>query len=97
MKHTLSVQIMDHTYQVESSADDLYVNRLAQYVEEKMKAMREESGIVDSYKLAVMAAMNIADELLTLQENKSAFSKDFESKTDELVALLNTALETPAN
>ena len=40
MKHTLTVQIMGHEYPVETnSADDLYVNRLAQFVEEKMKAI----------------------------------------------------------
>lgn len=94
MKHVMYVPIMGHEYPVEANAgEELYVNRLAQYVEEKMKEVKEESKIVDSYKLAVMAAMNIVDELFRLQESKSTSSHSFENKADQLIQLLDHALE----
>ena|SRR5688572_33436723 len=97
MKNIMYVQIMGHEYPVEANpGDELYVNRLAQYVEEKMREMKQDSKIVDSYKLAVMAAMNITDELLRLQESKGTSSKSMEAKTDEWIRMLDHALQTSA-
>src|SRR5581483_6156442 len=94
MKNVMYVQIMGHEYPVEANpGDELYVNRLAQYVEEKMREMKDESKIIDSYKLAVMAAMNISDELFRLQDAKGMSSKHFESKADELIQMVNAALQ----
>src|SRR5438094_10476780 len=96
MKRVMYVQIMGHEYPVEENpGDELYVNRLAQFVEEKMKEIKEESKVVDSYKLAVMAAMNITDELFRLQDNKSAHSTTFDSKAEQLISLLDKALAQP--
>ncbi len=95
MKNVMYVQIMGHEYPVEAnSGDELYVNRLAQFVEEKMREMKQDSKIIDSYKLAVMAAMNITDELFRLQEAKGSSTKTFESKTDEWIRILDHALQT---
>ncbi len=93
MKRVMYVQIMGHEYPVEANpGDELYVNRLAQFVEQKMREIKEESKVVDSYKLAVMSAMNIADELFRLQDTKTASSHSLSSKADELIALLDSAL-----
>ena len=95
MKNVMYVQIMGHEYPVEANpGDELYVNRLAQFVEEKMREMKQDSKIVDSYKLAVMAAMNITDELFRLQESKGSSSKAFEGRADELIRLLDQALQS---
>lgn len=93
MKNVLFVQIMGHEYPVEANpGEDLYVNRLAQFVEERMREIKEESKVIDSYKLAIMAAMNISDDLFRLQEEKGSSSKQFESKADTLMHLLDKAL-----
>jgi cell division protein ZapA len=97
MKNIMYVQIMGHDYPVEANpGDELYVNRLAQFVEEKMREIKEESHIVDSYKLAVMAAMNISDELFRLQDTKGAHSQSLEKRTEELLRLLDGALKETA-
>jgi cell division protein ZapA (FtsZ GTPase activity inhibitor) len=61
-----------------------------------MREVKNDSKIVDSYKLAVMAAMNITDELFRLQEAKGSTSKTFESKADELIKILDDALQSSA-
>jgi cell division protein ZapA len=68
------------------------VNRLAQFVEERMKEIKEESKVVDSYKLAVMAAMNIADELFRVKDAKGSHSEAFDTKATLLIKLLDGAL-----
>jgi cell division protein ZapA len=93
MKHIMYVQILGHEYPIEAnSGDDLYVNRLAQFVEERMKEIKDESKVVDSYKLAVMTAMNVSDELFRLKDSKGSRSEAFESKADTLLKMLDTAL-----
>ena len=93
MKNVLYVQIMGHEYPVEANpGEELYVNRLAQFVEEKMREIKDESKVIDSYKLAVMAAMNVADELFRLQETKGVTSKNLDRKAEELIILLDKAL-----
>ena len=95
MKYVQYVQILGHEYPVEANpGDELYVNRLAQYVEEKMREMKQDSKIVDSYKLAVMTAMNITDELFRLQESKGSTSRTFETKADEWAEILDGALHS---
>jgi len=94
MKNVMYVQIMGHEYPVEANpGDELYVNRLAQFVEEKMRETKDDSKVVDSYKLAVMAAMNITDELFRLQEAKGTTSKTLEGKADEWLRILDHALQ----
>ena len=89
------VQIMGHEYPIEANTgDDLYVNRLAQFVEERMKEIKDESKVVDSYKLAVMAAMNISDELFRLRDSKGSHSETFEGKADAMIKMLDDALAT---
>jgi cell division protein ZapA len=98
VKNILYVQIMGREYPVEANpGDELYVNRLAQYVEEKMRETKEDSHVVDSYKLAVMAAMNITDELFRLQESKGSSSRSFESQADEWIKMLDQALAHSAS
>jgi len=97
MKNVLYVQIMGLEYPVEANpGDELYVNRLAQFVEEKMREVKDESKIVDSYKLAVMSAMNIADELFRLQDAKGSSSKQFDGKAEEWMKRLDEVLAAEA-
>src|SRR5438874_12822023 len=95
MKNVMYVQIMGHGYPVEANpGDELYVNRLAQFVEEKMREMKQDSKIIDSYKLAVMAAMNITDELFRLQESKGSSTKSFDEKAETWIKMLDHALQS---
>jgi cell division protein ZapA len=97
MKNILYVQVLGHEYPVEANpGEELYVNRLAQYVEERMRELKDESKVIDSYKLAVLAAMNIADDLFRLQDQRGTTSKSFDDKADELIHLLDEALESAA-
>ena len=59
-----------------------------------MREMKQDSKIVDSYKLAVMAAMNITDELFRIQEAKGSTSKTFEDKADGWIKILDHALQS---
>ncbi|MGH9373899.1 MAG: cell division protein ZapA [Vicinamibacterales bacterium] len=59
----VTVEIHAQRYPIRSTLDPEYVAELAAYVDEKMRLAARESPGGDTMKLAVLAALNIADEL----------------------------------
>ena len=57
----MRVEIFDQVYNLRGSDAD-YILKLAEYVDGKMRAVSEQTATVDSVRLAVLAALNIADE-----------------------------------
>ena len=68
------IEIFDQSYQLRGEIDPTYVGELAAYVDQKMREIAGASKTVDSLKVAVMAALNITDELF--QERESARRTD---------------------
>jgi cell division protein ZapA len=64
---SVSVDIYDQTYHLRAH-DPAYIEKLAATVDSKMRAVSASGTTVDSLRVAVLAALNIADELLRLQE-----------------------------
>jgi cell division protein ZapA len=88
----VSVQIRGKSYPIRSSLDATYVNGLATYVDEKMRAAAESSPSGDSLRLAVLAALNIADELFRCQDAQQAWRGALAERTEALERLLDAAL-----
>src|SRR2546422_562599 len=59
--NSVRVEIFDQVYNLRGSDAD-YILKLAEYVDAKMRAVSEQTATVDSVRLAVLAALNIADE-----------------------------------
>ena len=78
----IKVKILGQDYVIRSSAGQKYLNQVSAYVNEKMEEIRE-SGIDDSQQLriAVLAAMNITDELFSYKKEKQKFVDKVEAKT----------------
>jgi cell division protein ZapA len=64
---SVSVDIYDQTYHLRAH-DPAYIEKLAATVDSKMRAVSASGTTVDSLRVAVLAALNIADELLRSQE-----------------------------
>ena len=64
----VQVEIFGQTYSVKSGGDPAYVEKLAAYVDEEMKDVSRASGAVDSLRVAVLAALNLADECFRLRQ-----------------------------
>jgi cell division protein ZapA len=61
------VEIFGQTYAVRAGADPGYVERLAAHVDEQMREVSRAAGAVDSMRIAVLAALNLADECSRLR------------------------------
>src|SRR6201994_4797612 len=67
------VEIYDQVYQLRGT-DSAYIERLAAIVDAKMRAVSAHGATVDSLRVAVLAALNITDELMSLRARFEALS-----------------------
>ncbi len=94
----VSVDIYDQVYHLRGVAPE-YIEGLAAMVNEKMRAVSEHGGTVDSLRVAVLAALNIADELCTLRQqyehlagSRQTAERSLRSRADSLVGMLDEVL-----
>jgi len=90
----IKVKILGQDYVVRSSAGQKYLNEVSSYVNEKMEEIRE-SGIDDSQQLriAVLAAMNITDELFSYKLEKKKFVNKVEEKTKAITEFIENRID----
>ena len=76
---SVRVEIYDQTYNLRGS-DPAYIKKLADYVDGKMRTVAEQTATVDSLRLAVLAALNIADEYHILKRKYDDVAGDFDQR-----------------
>jgi cell division protein ZapA len=86
------VEIHGQRYPVRSGLEPEYVARLALYVDQKMRAAADSTPTGDSLRLAVLAALNIADELFRCREINLARDGELAERAGELERLLDRLL-----
>jgi len=69
----VAVEIYDQIYTLRGT-DSAYIEQLASMVDAKMRAVAEHGNTVDSLRVAVLASLNIADELQCLRERFASLS-----------------------
>ena len=89
----VTVEINGMRYPIRSQLDPAYVAELAAYVEQKMQLAARESPAGDTLRIAVLAALNIADECFRAREEGSVRREEFSERTRELERMLDLALE----
>jgi cell division protein ZapA len=88
---SVRVEIYDQTYQLRGS-DPAYIGKLADYVDTKMRLIAQQASTVDSLRVAVLAALNIADEYLVLKSKYDAAANDYSSRAEHLAEALDEVL-----
>jgi cell division protein ZapA len=79
----VTVEIYDQTYHLRGE-DAAYIQKLAGMVDAKMRAVASHGSTVDSLRVAVLAALNIGDELLTLEARHRALAGRAEANQNSL-------------
>jgi len=90
----VTVEIYDQPYHLRGQ-DPVYIERLANLVDTKMRAVAAQGTTVDSLRVAVLAAINIADELMTLQaryRNVNQAENTLRTRASNLNGLLDSVL-----
>jgi cell division protein ZapA len=89
---SVRVEIFDQIYNLRGSDAD-YILKLAEYVDGKMRAVSEQTSTVDSVRLAVLAALNIADEYHLLKRRLQTPAPEVRQRTDRLANALDEVLQ----
>lgn len=89
----MKIQIYDQTYNINSGQSDEYLRELAAYVDGKMHDVADATQIADSLKVAVLAALNMADELFTLRERQEQIEGPLRKRVEKCVGLVERAIE----
>ncbi len=89
---SVRVEIYDQTYHLRGSDAD-YISELAEYVDTKMRLISQQAATVDSLRVAVLAALNIADEYLMLKRKHDAAAHDYTARAEHLAAELDEVLD----
>jgi cell division protein ZapA len=87
------VEIYDQEYHMRGELDAEYIRKLAQYLDAKMRSIADRTHTVDSLRVAVLAALNIADEYHQLKARHEAETRQVSKKMDECHAVLDEVLK----
>jgi len=89
MPGRVDVEIFGKVYTVRGDKDLEYVRRVAEFVDRKMREISQVTETVSTSRIAILASLNIADELMTLLEE----SEHLKSRMKELTQRIESSLE----
>ena len=89
---SVRVEIFDQAYNLRGS-DPEYILKLAEYVDSKMRAVAEATNTIDTVRLAVLAALNIADEYHLLKKRQDGGATDYQKRAHLLARALDEILQ----
>ncbi|HPW54506.1 MAG: cell division protein ZapA [Thermoanaerobaculaceae bacterium] len=95
MDSRTTVEIFGRRYELRTTGASERLNELAKFVDQRMRQLSEVSPKVDTAKLAVLTALNIADELFTELETEPGLRTErVRQRVSGLVAKLDEVLTT---
>ena len=93
-KNVVQVQIFGHTYTIKGEADQEYILGVAAYVDRKMREVTEKLPVASLSKVAILASLNIADELFKERAQRHHHDEQFNQRAERLTAALDELIES---
>jgi len=93
MSPSTKVQIYNQTYSLQGDLDQAYLQELVAYVDAKMRAIANMTATVDTQKVAVLAALAIADELNSLRKERGDREELLKEQAERCLTLVERALK----
>ncbi|HEY0407035.1 MAG TPA: cell division protein ZapA [Pyrinomonadaceae bacterium] len=94
---TIRVEIYNQTYNIRSDGDSEYITQLAEFVDSRMREISSGTLTVDSLKVAILAALHIADELHRLKRLHEQADSQLASRSAECAEMLDRLLKVRSN
>jgi len=91
-KNSTKVTIWGSEYALKSDSDPQYLRELAEFVDQRMHKLGDISQVKSHEKIAVLTAVNIADELFRLKRKYEKLVKEIENTSEEITENLDTYL-----
>ncbi len=95
---SVTVTIYGQAYTLKGGAEPDYVQEVAAFVDERMKEVADSSSVASTAKIAILAAINIADELFREQQKRREGMATLEDRSVQLARLLDKEVgQDPTN
>ena len=91
-KNVVQVQIFGHSYSIRGEADQEYIAGVAAYVDRKMREITDKLPVASLSKVAILASLNIADELFKERATKQRVGSDVLDRAEALSRRLDEVL-----
>jgi len=88
----LELEILGQTYHVRIQGSTEWAQKVGKIVDGTMQEIQAQTRLQDTTKVAILAALNLADRLLILEESKSALAAEVESASQQVAEVLDQAL-----
>ena len=93
MERLIEVNIFGHDYTVKTDADAEYIQKIASYVDEKMGEILRSTKTVSTLNVAILAALNIADDFFQEVQKRQEFIAEVEHRSEEVVKTIDNQLK----
>ncbi len=93
-KKTLRVNIYGTEYPIRGVADEEYIRKVAEYVDNKMREIDKKVAVKSALKIAILAALNITDELFKALNEKEELARIYEKRIEKLITQLHEVSNT---
>ncbi len=85
----VEIKVFGQVYTVKTDAQEDHIQKVAQYVNEKMDEVTKNTKSVSSLNVAILTALNIADDLISEKAKRLALLEEVERKSKDLVEKIN--------
>jgi len=92
-KRSVTVRIAGEEHSIRSSAEPEYTRRCARYVDERIHTIKQQVGLLEGHKAAILAALSITDELFQVQDALAAARGEAAERAEKLRRRLERALD----
>ena len=89
MKKIIRINVLDQELSVASDSGDEHVASVVQYVKERVDEVKKVSGNANALHVAILTALNIADEYLKLKGINKEICDQLENRSERLISLIN--------
>lgn len=94
MTKTIDVEIYGQRYTVSGDADEEYIRRLANFIDDQMRRVAEGMNTTTPSRLAVLTALNLAHQLFELEKKRVQGEADIERRMMSLMASIEEEVPT---
>jgi len=97
MPKTIEIEVFGHRFSLQGEGDEAYFHELAEYVDAQMRTLAKQTRTSTPTKLALLAAINVTDQLFRQQRQKDSGESEMERRAQLLVETIDEHLESPSN
>ena len=84
-ENSVEIKVFGQIFTVKTDSDETHMQEVARYVNEKIDEIQKKTKSVSSLNVAILTALNIADDFLREREKRVTLLKEVGSKSKDLI------------